>query len=288
MTRRPPNARTIRRAGALVLGALLVSAGTVRAERDYDPRDLVPTALEVYNERASDPLPFLGADQIDDLVRGEVVRVRRRDPRAGEDAPERVTGYVLLERPRLAVWLSALDPSFPENSMLTEVRLEHDDRGGSSWYQHIDLPWPLTDRHWVITLEKDVELARSTEGFVWAHGWRLADDGPRRGCEAVAAGRAGDLTVEDFDEAIYLPANEGAWIMFALDTDLTLLAYRVETIVGGGIPDTWIATFAMAQLTGLLREVDENAATSIQTYDPEAHAAYDGFGEFIPRPSDPE
>lgn len=283
-----PTPRSVGAAGALVLSTLLVVTGPARAERDYDPRDLIPAALEVYNERADDPLPFLGSDQIDDLVRGEVVRVRRRDPRGGDDAPERVTGYMLVERPRLAVWLAALDPDFPQNSMLTEVQLDQDDAGGSTWYQHLSLPWPITDRHWVITLRKDLDLARSTKGFVWSHGWVLAEDGERIARETVAAGRAGDLTPDDIADAIYLPANEGAWIMFALDTDLTLIAYRVETIVGGGIPDSWIATFAMAQLTGLLREVDEHAETALENYDPDVYAAYDGSGRVIPRQTAPE
>lgn len=266
-----------------VVVAVLCGSVTAACARDYDPADLVPTALEVYNERADDPLPFLNPDQVADLVHGEIVRIRRRDPRQGEDAPERVTGYMLLRRPRLAAWLAALDPDFPSTSMLTEVELSRDDAGRSSWYQHLSLPWPIADRHWVVGLHKDLEMARETEGFVWVHQWDLVEDGPRIAQETVAAGKAGDLTPKSIEKAIYLPSNEGAWILFALDADLTLLAYRVTTVVGGGIPDSWITTFAMAQLDGLLKEVDELAATSIQDYDPDVDPIFDGWGKLIPR-----
>ena len=271
-------------AGLVLLVVVLAPAYSVA--RDYDPRDLVSAALEVYNERVDDPLPFLTGEQVDRLVAGDVIRVRRRDPNT-DDAPERVTGFVLLHRPRIAVWLAALDPEFPANPLLTEKRLSKDDQGHSTWYQHVDLPWPLTDRHWVIDLGKDLDLARSTEGFVWVHRWSLAPDGRERARETLRAG-LGDLTLEDYDKAIYLPENEGAWILFALDEDLTLLAYRVRTVIGGGIPDSWIATFAMAQLEGLLREVDAMAENSVAEYDPATYPVYDGLGRLIPSAASPE
>jgi hypothetical protein len=268
---------------ALLVGVGLTASTAARAERGYDPRDLVTAALEVYNERSADPLPFLTREQIDDLVDDAVIRIRRRDPTLGDEGPERVTGYVVVERPRLDAWLAALDPEFPENPMLTQTRLEREP-GRSVWYQHVDLPWPITDRHWVIEVTQDVDLADTTEGFVWAHRWRLMDDGPALARRTVASGRAGDLTTEDVEDAIYLPTNEGAWIMFSLDHDLTLIAYRVRTVVGGGIPDSWITTFAMAQLEGLLRDVEERAATARAEYDPDRSPIADGHGEVI-RPS---
>lgn len=269
---------------ALSVAILLGGFSTPSAAQDYDPADLVPTALEVYNERAEDPLPFLTPEQVADLVRGDVVRVRRKDPRQGDDGPERVTGYMLLHHPRRAVWLAALDPDFPSNSMLTETRLMQDDSGMSMWYQHLSLPWPIADRHWVVTLQKDLEMAESTDGFIWVHEWDLSENGEQLARETVAAGKAGDLTPKSTEKAIYLPTNHGAWILFSLDTDLTLLAYRVTTVVGGGIPDSWITTFAMTQLEGLIREVDELAKTSEADYDPVATPIYDGFGRLMERP----
>lgn len=275
--------RGSRTALAVCTALLMLGVALGARAQDYDPADLVPTALEVYNERADDPLPFLTTDQVRDLVKGDVVRVRRKDPREGDDGPERVTGFMLLRKPRLATWLAALHPDFPRNSMLTEVRLMQDDAGHSMWYQHLSLPWPITDRHWVVALQKDLDMARATEGFVWVHEWDLVPRGEEIARETVAAGRAEGLTPASVAKAIYLPSNRGAWVLFALDEDLTLLAYRVTTVVGGGIPDSWITTFAMAQLEGLLREVDDLAATALEDYDPERTPIYDGLGALIPR-----
>lgn len=250
---------------------------------EVDLRPLVTASLEVYNELAEDPLPFLTSQQVDALLAGEVVRNRRRRT-PGEDAestPERVTGYIVIHQPRTHVWLASLDPAFQASPMLTEARLEMDDVGGSRWYQHVDLPWPLTDRHWVIDLGKRIDLTASTQGLIWEQHWRLAPDGPAIAERTVADGRAPGLTPESIRDAIYLPANEGAWILFAITEDVTFLVYRVATVVGGGIPDSWIATFAMAQLEGLLRKVATHSEEAWKFYDPERTPMFGGDGRII-------
>ena len=266
-----------------ILASLLAASGAPAAEVDLRP--LVTASLEVYNEVASDPLPFLSSKQVDALLEGEVVRVRRRRP-DGEDTAntaERVTGYILIREPRVRVWLASLDPEFQASNMLTEVRLSHDAAGGSRWYQHVSLPWPITDRHWVIDLGKRTDLCEATEGLIWEQHWWLADDGLRIAEQAVAAGRAPGLTPASIEKAIYLPENDGAWVLFAVTDDVTFLAYRVRTVVGGGIPDSWITTFAMSQLEGLLRKVEKHAQQAWRDYDPERNPIHGGDGELIGR-----
>ncbi len=269
--------------GALLLGMTLLGPRIAVAEPDLRP--LLTASLEVYNELASDPLPFLSASQVDALVEGEVVRIRRRRSERDDAAttPERVTGYIVIREPRVRVWLASLDPTFQASSMLTEVRLRFDEAGASQWYQHLSLPWPIADRHWVIDLGKRVELCEATEGLIWEQYWWLAENGPEIARAAVAAGRAGDLTLESIEDAIYLPANDGAWILFSVTEDVTFLAYRVTSVVGGGIPDSWITTFAMAQLEGLLRKVEEHAARAWLDYDPDRYVIHGGDGNVIPR-----
>lgn len=269
--------------GALLAGMAVLGPGVAQAEPDLRP--LLTASLEVYNELAPDPLPFLSGAQVDALVEGEVVRVRRRRSEREDVAttPERVTGYIVIREPRVRVWLASLDPSFQASSMLTEVRLSYDEAGGSQWYQHLSLPWPIADRHWVIDLGKRVELCEATEGLIWEQHWWLAENGPEIARRAVAAGRAGDLTLESIENAIYLPANDGAWILFAVTEDVTFLAYRVTSVVGGGIPDSWITTFAMAQLEGLLRKVEDHTQQAWRNYDPERYVIHGGDGRIIPR-----
>lgn len=275
----------------LVLCAVHVlgSAGSARAGAvdEADLRSWISTALEVYNERSDDPLPFLTTQQIDRLLDHEVVRIRRRDApmqeSSADDRPERVTGFFLIHQPRIRVWLAALDPEFQATDMLTELRLEQDSDGGSLWYQHLDLPWPITDRHWVIRLWKNLPLSQSTEGFVWEQVWDLAENGPAIARRILREGRVPGLDEKTMDQAIYLPLNQGSWTLFALTEDITFLAYRVSTIVGGSIPDSWITTFAMAQLEGLLRGVEKHATEAYLHYDPQRTPIYGGDGVLIER-----
>lgn len=270
----------------IALGLALTLPGARAGASEPDLRPLVTASLEVYNELAPDPLPFLSTKQVDALVKGEVVRVRRRRAE-GEDAattPERVTGYLLVHEPRTRVWLAALDPKFQASDMLTEARLDFDGRGNSRWYQHVSLPWPLADRHWVIDLGNRDDLCASTEGLIWEQQWQLAPEGPSIAQRAVAEGLVTGLQPKDLEGAVYLPANDGGWILFSITEDVTFLVYRVRTVVGGGIPDSWITTFAMAQLESLLRKVEKYSAEAWRLYDPDEYAIYAGDGSLIPRP----
>jgi hypothetical protein len=274
----------------LACGLAVGAAGTAFAgsQGDYSDAELVAAALEVYNDSSSTPLPYLDSQQLERLSKHEIVRIRKRIPSSqGDDGHrEEVVGMRIIEEPRRKVWLAALDPNFDASDLLTEVRLEQSGDGSSLWFQYLSLPWPIADRYWVIHLFKDLNLDRVTKDFVWEHGWDLAKDGPEIARRTVAAGRAGDLTVKDLEGGVYVPFNRGAWILFALDVDRTLLAYRVSADVGGSIPESWIATFAMAQLDGLLDRVTEHAKVAWRSYDPQRYPIYDGAGHVMPA-SDP-
>jgi len=266
---------------AVLLLAVDPAPRSARAQQtSYNDGELVAAALEVYNDFSSTPLPYLDSKQLQKLSRHQNVRVRKTLPsgRSEKGHREEVVGYRIVEQPRDRVWLAALDPEFQGSDLLTELRLEQNNRGSSLWFQHIALPWPIADRYWVIRLAKDLEINRSTQDFVWQHGWKLAEGGEQIARDAVASGRAGKLTTQKLEGAVYVPLNRGAWILFSLDTTRTLLVYRVSADVGGSIPESWIATFAMAQLDGLLDKVTEHAKEAWKSYDPKRYVIYDGAG----------
>lgn len=268
---------------------LIASAIPASAERALDAasadrvRPVLPAAIEYYNDRSEDPLPALTSKQIEQLLEGEVVRIRRRPDREKPDPPERVTGYRLVGEPRARVWIAALDPEFQATGLLTEKRLEHDARGASLWHQYLSLPWPVTDRHWVIRVGPHREVAVTSDNLVWEQFWELAENGEEIARASIAAGNLAGITPESAAEAIYVPANEGSWVMFRIEEGLTLVAYRVIARVGGSIPDSWIATFGMAQLSQVLDEVARHAGEVGESYDPELHPTMGGDGEPIPR-----
>jgi len=256
------------------------SLAPVDAERI---RPVIPAAIEYFNDRTDDPLPSLTGEQIESLLSGEVVKFRRRPNRNLEDPPERVTGYVLVPHPRAQVWVAALDPEFQASEMLSEKRLGRDEEGYSLWHHYISLPWPVTDRQWVIRVGPRVTLAEETEGLVWEQLWELVDGGEEIARESIAAGDLEGITTESSRDAIYVPANSGSWVMFRLEDGLTLVGYRVIARVGGSIPDSWIASFGMSQLTNVLEQISRHAAEVPAQYDPDDHAIRGGDGEPLPR-----
>ena len=246
-------------------------------------RPVIPAAINYYNERTDDPLPVLTTDQTEDLLEGKVVRIRRRPARGIEDPPERVTGYRIVALPRDKVWVAALDPDFQATELLTEHLLSQDETGLSVWHQYLSLPWPISDRQWVIQVGIRRDLAAETGDLVWELTWDLEEAGEEFARASIAAGHMGEITPEIAEDAIYVPANEGSWVMFKLEDDITLIGYRIITRVGGSIPDSWITTFGMAQLAQVLNAVASHAAEISGIYDPTVHSIRGGDGQQIGR-----
>lgn len=270
-----------------VLGLALAtgpaSAGILDAETAKRLEPVVPAAIEYYNERSDDGLPALNGGQIDALLDGEVVRIRRRSPGDAEDPPERVTGYRIVPLPREKVWVAALDPAFRATSLLTEHRLTREADGSALWHQYLSLPWPIADRQWVIAVGVKTALARDTDGLIWEQTWKLAEGGEQIARASVAAGNLEGITEDVARDAVYVPANEGSWVLFRLEDSVTLVGYRVIARVGGNIPDSWIATFGMAQLEGVLDSVAEHARDAAKFYDPEVYPIVGGEGQVVGR-----
>jgi hypothetical protein len=241
----------------------------------------VREALVLYNRAASPPLPLLEPPQVALLLDGTIVKVRETP--GGPEAPQRVVGYVLFDIPRPQVWIAATDPhSSYSGGTLRETRLVDDDAGTSVWYQHLDLPWPFDDRHWLIRVRKHRELAVQTENRVWEHGWSLDEKGAEFVPQFIEAGHIRSVTKDEALGAIYTPVNRGGWIMFEMPGNCTLLAYHVTSVVGGSIPDGVFTHWAMLTLESLLRQVGE-FAREIPTHYVDGHAIVHG-GDGAPLP----
>jgi len=268
----------------LLIWALPVAGDEVLSKESAQRmRPVIPAAINYYNERTDDPLPVLTTDQTEDLLEGKVVRIRRRPPRDVENPPERVTGYRIVPLPRDQVWVAALDPDFQATELLTEHLLSQDDNGVSVWHQYLSLPWPITDRQWVIEVGIHAELATESGDLLWELTWALKQTGEDIARASIAAGNMGEITPEVAKDAIYVPANEGSWIMFKLEDDITLVGYRIIARVGGSVPDSWIATVGMAQLAQVLNAVARHADTIPATYDPSVHPVRGGNGQPVGR-----
>jgi len=273
---------------ALILGAgLVLPGGSARAQGQQSVSELVRGAVEFYNERCENALFAPTSEQLKELERGSVVKIRRRVPvvevESGEERfYERLTAYYLVPQPMVKVWLAALSPQFDAGGMLTDVRLRSDAHGNSRWYQYVALPWPVAARHYTIDVHKNPRLTEASGGRIWQHAWQLAENGEQIAHDTVAAGKAGTLTLESIKDAVYLPVNRGAWAMFELREDLTLIVYEVTASLGGRIPESFVNTVAMAKVDESMREVARIASRIEDLYREGASPIYSGEGYRIP------
>jgi hypothetical protein len=160
----------------------------------------------------------------------------------------RVVGWQLVKAPRLIVWLSLLMGREDASARLQHVVLARQPGGAYVSYHHIDLPWPIKDRHWLLLCEKDAGLASKTQDDIWEHRWSLL---PLDSVQLEAAYDSGDvagLTRKAFDDSVYLIANQGAWIVFDLGAEGTLVAASMDIDLGGRFPDGLVQSFAKHQM----------------------------------------
>lgn len=220
----------------------------------------VTEAIRQYNALSQSPLPFPDSDALEQISAGKHVIVRERKSMTRSDGTShdgvRVIGYQLVHRPRLLVWLAALDVGTQHSNRLVEHLLEFDDRGGSLWYQFLNTPWPVRNRHWVIRNTKSVAVAHSSDERIWEHNWRLEDDGASIAGNVLRAGQVIGLQEQDGAAAIYLSINRGAWTMFQIDDDTTLVAAHTAADLGGWIPESWVARFVARQLGSVLANLE--------------------------------
>lgn len=286
----------------LLAGVLLASlTGVLPARADDRPspvpeekRELVAAEIrELFEQQrrvSTYPLPPLEEDAMADLLQGKIVRFREKwslpsgvDENGEEEVRERhrVLAFYLLPSPRDVVWIAAMDPHFLGNDRLSEARLESDGMR-SLWYQLMDPPWPVKNRHWVIRVEKPQKISIATDDRVWEQVWGLADDGERIALEVTAEGRVPEVPLERALKSRYLEENVGAWTVFRLEDDLTLLAYQLTIVMGGWVPDRLTARFAMGALEQLMKAVEDNTKKVQSHYDPEHEPVWGGNGRPVP------
>ena len=238
--------------------------------------------IELYNDSAAATLslPDPTSEQLERLVAGDVVAFRDRMPiGADADMAYRVVALAMVPEDRLRLWVATLGSAEQNAKRMVEVKLEQLEGGAAVWYQFVNLPWPIADRHWTIRSQARKGVAAAT-GAWWEHGWTLADGGRERAREHVAGGHAADLELRQFDRAVYLPMNEGGWLMARLADGGTLVAVHATAELGGGLPDSWVARYVSRQLRKLVVKIRERAANA-EGIVAASSTIYSGYGEQI-------
>ncbi|HCP45504.1 MAG TPA: hypothetical protein DIU15_05660 [Deltaproteobacteria bacterium] len=244
------------------------------------PVEALARSLQDYNASARFPLPELDPTSMRRLSQGQLLRLR--DPAPTEGGPQRITGLLVCEASRDALWLALRDPHLDAVKDLTEVRLSEEGQWPTVWYQFFHTPGPFADRHWVLSVDDNLALARSSENRLWEHYWTLAAEGPQTAADAVEKGQVPGVDSAMVSKAVYVPFNEGAWLVMALSENRTLLGYTVRASVGGRIPDKLVVNYSLLTLGRVLRRVEARSTTIHSHYDA-AHARIrGGDGEPIP------
>lgn len=190
----------------------------------------------------------------------------------------------VIEAPRLLLWLSVMGGNDERDYRLTRATLGRDAPGSYVRYQHVDLPWPVRDRHWVIDCSKNTALAEASGGVVWEHLWDLHAEGPALLTAAMDAGHIPKLSHEALRDSVYLPANRGAWTLIDAGPQRTLVIAYVDADLGGSFPDLLVRTFTKRRLKAGLK-VLEDMATRVHLNYSAAPPIHDGHGREISRES---
>jgi hypothetical protein len=253
------------------------------------PADSASSALVAqlsrYATQGDVPIPALDPEDVRRLLTGEpVVDISLTAP--GDDAEGGarrmgVVGVTVVEAPRLLVWLTAMGAASEPDVRLTRAMLSTNTDGSYIRYQHVNLPWPIRDRHWVIYCEKNIGVAENSGGEFWEHRWSLIDDGESLLPQVHEDGLIPVLSTRQLDRSIYLPANRGAWVLSELAPDRTLVIAWFDGDFGGLFPDSLVRRFTRTHLREGLRLVAELSASVHTEYDMASRLIYDGFGQPI-------
>jgi hypothetical protein len=138
----------------------------------------------------------------------------------------------LIKAVPAAVWIAILDDAHNGLSeRITEHQLEGSVPGKKRLYQHLALPYPLSDRHWVLNILTDMALYKTTQGAAWRRAWVLDPLG-----EAVFE----SLNPPDkglIQDGIWTPKNQGEWLILPVG-EASLVIYRGLFDIGGRVPES--------------------------------------------------
>jgi hypothetical protein len=251
------------------------------AKAPIDPAQIA-SRLDQFNEHAKYPVPKLDKGQLQRLTEGKIVKLRENP--SVPDTPQRVLGFIIVDEPRAKTWLATRDAHFSSLDSFTEVPLTPTNQQKVQWYQFFDVPRPFADRHWLITVEDNHDMAKNTNGVAWEHPWDLTPGGLQLVEAAVSAGKVPGVSKAQVERAIYVDVNNGAWIAIALPEDRTLLGFHATSVIGGRVPDRLVADYAMWSLGSALTKIADRTADVYEHYNTEHERVLGGDGLPLPTP----
>lgn len=207
--------------------------------------------VETYSRQRDEYQLDLSSPDIGELNAGRTVIKVLKAPRGSQGESGDSYGVLAMktvEAPRLLVWLALIADSEELDGRFTRAVLSAGPTGEKVRYQHIDLPWPFRDRHWVINVENNVAVAEASGGSIWERQWQLHARGRQLIDAAYNDGTIVGITPRNLAKSIYLPTNRGSWTVLELGKNQTLVAAFVDLRLGGLIPDGLVRSYIKGEL----------------------------------------
>ena len=197
-----------------------------------------------------------------EVSRGEVVV--RREPQAS--GPDRVWGVSFIEEPPSSVWIAIIDdPHLHLSSEVLEYALESSTPERKVLYQLLDLPFPISDRFWIIEISSNADVYARSGGLLWRREWRSIENGQWGGVYSLPTElQSGALS------AVYAPVNEGSWTLLPVGVG-TIVLYEGRADSAGNLPMGLVDRIALENVERTLSRLDEIASEAEAHYGEEGH-----------------
>ena len=239
--------------------------------------------LGQWKNNAALPVPMLTQKERATLLSGKIMK-RWLGPRG--DAPVGAMAMVIADYSQAEVWLGSAEGSHMSGESVEDKHIVYNlPKIGNEmfyWYGYVRLPMPFSNRHFVLRTLVNTGLSDATGGVCWERTWTLQKDGVATVRPFVEAGKIKGLTLEQFDKAIYLPANMGGWLALQLPNGQTLFGYHASSSLGGEIPDKLVNRYVMLTLGDIVDEVIRNASGVRAHYVGSHKPVQSGAGGFVP------
>ena len=240
-------------------------------------------AIQTYQRHAELPLPLPGPKRRAQLLSGKLVRMRLP---SAEGQPVGAMALQITDLSLAELWIGTVDEDMGNGA--DEVLSHHMPRTGGEmfrWYGYVDMPSPVTDRHFLIQTTVNARLHSATEGQMWARHWRMEPGGEATMRAEVARGAVEGVTPDRFEDAIWVPHNTGSWVFIDLPGGKSLLGYQATASLGGSFPDSLVNRYVYWGLERIMEEMLGQARRARGHYRA-GHAPIEG-GDGRPLPAFP-
>ena len=196
-----------------------------------------------------------------EVSRGEVVVSRQPQP----TGPDRVWGVSFIDEPPRSVWIAIIDdPHLHLSSEVLEYAMASSSPERKVLYQLLDLPFPLSNRCWVIEISSNSDVYERSGGLVWRREWRSIENGQDALHSLPTELQSGALS------AVYAPVNEGSWTLLPVG-DGTIVVYEGRADSAGSLPGGLVDRFAQENVERTLLRLGEIASEAASHYGAEGH-----------------